>query len=215
MDTKTFKYTISKKMKLIKEKGCKCNRCGLNLLETPWLADFHHTDPSFKEFTISASSAGFKKLLKEADKCELVCCVCHRNLHFNIERFNEVKTELLTELDNRFIKDRYVGTEQDKQNILELHNKGYHINKISQELFGSNVQRNLVRRTLKKLGITPNEPKSLVDEINRDELIQMLKEKKTAKEIARHYGMSKGNLFIILNKLNITEFRTNGNRPKK
>ena len=214
MNINVFKYTMAKKLKLVKEKGCKCQRCGVDLFQTPWLADFHHIDPSFKEFTISASSAGFSKLLQEADKCELVCCVCHRNLHFNMERFNQVKTELYQNIDEMFLTDKYFGTDDDKRKIIELHNKGYCQTEICQELFSDNrKQRHLVRRTLKSAGLVPNKAKTLLNSVAKDEIEQMLKDKKTAKQIADHYGMSKGNLFILLNKLNITSYRTNGHRP--
>ena len=206
-----FKAGLCKKLKLMKSKEYLCNICKRNLYETPWLADFHHKDPSVKEFQLS-NGFSYKKNLKELEKCDLLCCMCHRNLHFNLSRFNSLKKEIYKDIDKRFEKDRYFGTEEDIKRILELHSKGYHQNRISQELFGSRTQRHLVRRTIKAHGLIPHKAPTQIDLVNKEEIIQMLKEKKKAKEIADYYGMSKANLFFIMNELKITEFRNNGNK---
>lgn len=68
-----------KKIKLIDYKGGKCvicgyNRCAGNLV-------FHHRDPNEKDFGISGMTVGYDKLLKEADKCALLCSNCHGEVH--------------------------------------------------------------------------------------------------------------------------------------
>lgn len=47
--------------------------------------DFHHTDPSKKDFGISSGgyTRSFEKIKDELDKCILVCANCHRELHYN------------------------------------------------------------------------------------------------------------------------------------
>ncbi len=58
----------------------KCNRCGFS--HTAAL-DFHHKDPGEKEFKISDIRHGSKeKILKEINKCEILCANCHRVHHY-------------------------------------------------------------------------------------------------------------------------------------
>ena len=69
------------KLKLVEDFGggckvCQYNRCIDNLI-------FHHLDPTKKDFAISSSgnTYSYNKLKKEADKCILLCCRCHGELH--------------------------------------------------------------------------------------------------------------------------------------
>ncbi len=68
------------KIKLIQYLGGKCKICGYNKL-IPSAYDFHHKDPSQKDFGISGKTISFEKLKKEADKCDLLCCRCHKEVH--------------------------------------------------------------------------------------------------------------------------------------
>lgn len=87
-----------KKLKL--HFGGKCSKCGYSkYLEC---LDFHHLDPSEKEFSLSDNRSGksFKKMLDEASKCALLCCRCHREEH--VENFGRMElsvssARLLTE----------------------------------------------------------------------------------------------------------------------
>lgn len=59
-----------------------CSRCGEN---HPATLDFHHSDPSEKEFDIhSAVSRGWGKqrILDEIERCEVLCANCHRKHHW-------------------------------------------------------------------------------------------------------------------------------------
>lgn len=68
------------KAALINHKGGRCERCGR--AGHPTIFDFHHKDPSKKEFSISERHGrGVESLLSEAEKCELLCCLCHRIEH--------------------------------------------------------------------------------------------------------------------------------------
>ena len=70
------------KRKLIIYKGGICITCGYDK-DYPSVYDFHHRDPAEKEFAISEGyQKGIEKLKKEADKCDLLCCRCHQELHF-------------------------------------------------------------------------------------------------------------------------------------
>jgi len=77
------KYNNERRYKLKKElveyKGGKCILCGYN--KSIKSLDFHHIDPSVKEFGISSSTHGLEKLKKEIEKCILVCKCCHVEIH--------------------------------------------------------------------------------------------------------------------------------------
>jgi hypothetical protein len=67
---------------LIRYKGGKCEKCGLEYNGTNrCVFDFHHT--SGKDFEISGNmmEKSLEKLKKEADKCLLLCSNCHRPKH--------------------------------------------------------------------------------------------------------------------------------------
>jgi len=73
---------IQRYRKLIETNNNKCNDCGLSNMPDGFF-DFHHEDPSKKEGSISAmlSSASFEKVLKELEKCVMLCPNCHRKRH--------------------------------------------------------------------------------------------------------------------------------------
>ena len=57
----------------------KCSRCS----ETDSVClDFHHCDPSQKEVNlIQMVTRGYKSVMKELNKCIVVCTNCHRKIH--------------------------------------------------------------------------------------------------------------------------------------
>ena len=62
--------------------GGECVRCGYG--EHPAALDFHHRDPSQKEFSIAdINRAGLsaENIQAEIDKCDLICANCHRIEH--------------------------------------------------------------------------------------------------------------------------------------
>ena len=68
------------KIRAIEYKGGKCCICGYDKYEGA--LDFHHLDPSKKDFALSAGRLRtFDSSKPELDKCVLVCSNCHRELH--------------------------------------------------------------------------------------------------------------------------------------
>ena len=56
-----------------------CAICGES---RPWVLDFHHVDPSQKDFEISASTSRTEgEIDAEVAKCVCVCSNCHRDFH--------------------------------------------------------------------------------------------------------------------------------------
>jgi hypothetical protein len=72
------------KEKLVKEFGGHCKICNYN--KCIGALEFHHLDPSKKEFGLSINGVTkkYKDMLKEAKKCILVCANCHRELEAGI-----------------------------------------------------------------------------------------------------------------------------------
>lgn len=61
-------------------KCIKCEITGINDIFA-----FHHRDESTKEFQIDARTCNgykYERLLKEADKCDLLCHNCHMEEHY-------------------------------------------------------------------------------------------------------------------------------------
>ena len=83
-------YQIKLKIKAVEYKGGKCEICGYNkVLEA---LEFHHIDPTQKEFTISAGvNKSWISIQPELDKCMLLCANCHREIHTNERQYDIVK----------------------------------------------------------------------------------------------------------------------------
>jgi hypothetical protein len=91
---KCRKLTSNDKIRKLKEKavaykGGKCEDCGV--VDLCCIYDFHHLDPSQKEFTISkVGNKSFDKIKAELDKCAMLCAVCHRKRHYYLSRDSEI-----------------------------------------------------------------------------------------------------------------------------
>lgn len=67
------------KDKAVAYKGGKCCRCGYDRCVRA--LDFHHVDPSKKDFAVSRVSKSWAVIKAELDKCILLCSNCHREFH--------------------------------------------------------------------------------------------------------------------------------------
>lgn len=67
------------KLKAVEYKGNKCYICGYSKCLAA--LDFHHRDPTKKDFAIAAKMTSFEQVRAELDKCDLLCANCHRELH--------------------------------------------------------------------------------------------------------------------------------------
>ena len=79
---------ISKQKEIRKEKRewinnikstLKCEKCDENHIA---VLDFHHIDSNEKEFEIAEHAFSKEKILKEIQKCMVLCSNCHRKLHW-------------------------------------------------------------------------------------------------------------------------------------
>ena len=85
------KYISSKKryrktkQKAVEYLGGRCNRCGYD--KCVEALEFHHKDPSTKDYDLSKGRGidtrkSFETLKTELDKCVLLCANCHREIHY-------------------------------------------------------------------------------------------------------------------------------------
>ena len=73
----------SMKLQAIKLLGGKCSNCGYDKCVDA--LEFHHTNPSVKEFKLgSGNTMSWKDYKKEVLKCILVCSNCHKEIHSEI-----------------------------------------------------------------------------------------------------------------------------------
>ena len=69
-----------RKDQLVEMLGGACSRCGYTGPSSAF--DFHHRDPSLKEFSINRGvTLSWSKIEKEIEKCDLLCANCHRIIH--------------------------------------------------------------------------------------------------------------------------------------
>ena len=93
---------LLRKIQLINEFGGKCQECGYN--KNIAALEFHHINPDEKEFQLDMrhlSNTNLEKLKEEADKCQLLCANCHREIHNPSLKMDEVE-----ELVNNEAKDK-------------------------------------------------------------------------------------------------------------
>lgn len=77
------------KEQIVNLKGKKCQNCGYdNCLAA---LDLHHINPTEKEISFNKSGLVLTdKIIKELDKCILLCSNCHREIHNNYLKIEEI-----------------------------------------------------------------------------------------------------------------------------
>ena len=75
-----------KKEKLVERFGGKCIVCGYK--KYAGALDFHHTDRKNKSFALSVKGLSYSwdSLVKEAEKCALVCKNCHTEIEAGLTK---------------------------------------------------------------------------------------------------------------------------------
>jgi len=79
---KVKQWRLKTKLRLLEAMGGKCVICNYSKCEGA--LDFHHIDPSTKEFALGAARGNIKswsRLVSEVKKCVILCCRCHREYH--------------------------------------------------------------------------------------------------------------------------------------
>ena len=86
--------------KIKEQKGGKCIRCGYD--KCLKALEFHHIDPTQKDFTISNDHFKLMDAMNEAKKCILICSNCHKEFHDNLWTIDELNLEKKEEVDLEF-----------------------------------------------------------------------------------------------------------------
>lgn len=83
-NAKTIQKSKDVKITMLEYKGNECAHCKLNVKDShPSVFEFHHTDPKTKHPNfIKIKSWKWEKIVKELDKCLLLCANCHRIEHY-------------------------------------------------------------------------------------------------------------------------------------
>lgn len=70
----------------------KCNKCGAEYPDEPYLFDFDHLDPNTKLATVSQlfNKGNWEKLKEEIEKCQILCVICHRRKTYGKNFENEL-----------------------------------------------------------------------------------------------------------------------------
>lgn len=79
------------KARAIEYKGGKCIQCGY--AKCPAALQFHHTDPTQKDFQISGHVKTWEKIRVELDKTILICSNCHFELHHEETEHRRISQE--------------------------------------------------------------------------------------------------------------------------
>lgn len=117
---KVKKWRKNTKLKIVKSMGGRCQICGYDKCVEG--LDLHHIDPSTKELgfgRIMANPKNIGKILIEVEKCILLCCRCHREVHSGITIIPENYFKLDISV---FVKARFSETKSNpkKKDIPEI-----------------------------------------------------------------------------------------------
>ena len=77
--------------KIKESRGGSCVRCGYN--KCLKALEFHHINPSQKDFTISNDHFRLQEAIKESKKCILICSNCHKELHDGLWDLKDLEKE--------------------------------------------------------------------------------------------------------------------------
>jgi hypothetical protein len=84
-----LKQAVNRRRKVVRQlalryKGNQCSICGYN--KCLQALEFHHLESNKKDFGISAKgyTRSWQMIIKELDKCVLLCANCHREVHEGI-----------------------------------------------------------------------------------------------------------------------------------
>ena len=110
----TYEYQkargLKRKMELIRLKGGSCEACGYKTNISA--LEFHHKDPSKKDMKLDLrrlANTKWETLLKEAEKCMLLCANHHREIH-NPDKEFQAMEELVKQYEKTIVSVRTKNT---------------------------------------------------------------------------------------------------------
>jgi len=127
---------LKEKMLEYKNVFC-CEKCGHEGSNYRSL-EFHHKNPSEKSFELFSEVWKVKKIkkkgieeiiLRELDKCEVICRNCHGIEHIDVEKFNTWESDIYEKIDSYKEANKI-----DKDLVLSMYNNGIRQIDIAKEL---------------------------------------------------------------------------------
>jgi len=113
--------SFSRKLKLLKLFGGKCSSCGYN--DNLSCLHFHHVlDKKFGLSSRNLAKNSWTNILREAEKCELLCACCHMKHHhpdYNIGIAGALVKDSMERKTKLSQKERSIGK---KLRLIALHN---------------------------------------------------------------------------------------------
>ena len=123
----TYEYQklrgLKRKLYLIDLRGSCCEKCGYN--KNLSALEFHHKEPGKKESQLDMrrlSNSSMKWILKEFDKCKILCANCHREEH------NPKLTISMTRLLSKTVVESILVSKDNKINKPKCCDCGIEIN---------------------------------------------------------------------------------------
>jgi hypothetical protein len=190
------KWINSTKEKLLKCMGDKCAVCQYDACKSA--LDFHHLDPSKKDFTLSTWKVkNWKKIIEEAKKCIILCARCHRELHAGYINLNNVKIVFDEDLCKQFTENPgYTKkVKWDEVDIVGLLKN----NSVKEICVLLNISETVLYKKMRELKIQKNKENISMDK----EKIQNLINDMPMVHVAKMFGITDNSLRKRCKKLGI------------
>jgi hypothetical protein len=201
-NSKVIAWRKEAKQKLIERFGGKCEICGYNRCARS--LHFHHIDPGMKVFGIAkgGNTKSWPRILKEAQKCVLLCSNCHGEIEDGMLNVSE-EIILRSEDDNWLLAD--ITSFYKKAGSQKSANKAQKRSKKQIKKTPNQTEKRVKRENKciecdKKIGLhslrclscsnkLPKPDSRKVERPQKEELEKMVWEMPTTK-IAQQYGVS-------------------------
>jgi len=203
---KKYKWNhLIKKLRFIIDFGGICKHCGKDLIDNPYDADFHHTDPTKKEFLPShVIKKSYDDAREEIEKCILLCSSCHRKEHMEWKDWRIYKDELIERAKKIHLKKATQKSKEDllihKEKIKELYLSGLSMHQISSQ---EGIPLSTVSYTIKKLKIK-RDNNGCEQKITKEEAMECFQKGMCIKDIAEKFNCNASTVFRKLEKCKAT-----------
>jgi len=188
-------YDESKKILLDIKSISGCEQCSYN--EYNGALDFHHLKDKDKNFNIgsirlceNSCDEVKEKILEEANKCIVLCANCHRDLHFDKEKFKKYKEDIYNKI-YKVYKEQL--SKSNKEEIVNLYNQGMLQSDIAKKF---NKNKSVICYIIKHTnGVIKQNKISLDKEI----IIKLYNDGMTQVEIAKKFQKCSKTIWRIIN----------------
>lgn len=151
-NTQTLLRQQKLKREAIEYKGGSCISC--NYDDYPGALDFHHLDPSKKDFSIGkVKHRSLNTIKSELDKCILLCSNCHREIHAGYIKYEKgliIKTNSDTLEWYVTVSDKHLKVKKDLEIIIQRYKNKETTKDIAKDY---NITSNYLLTILNKEGI--------------------------------------------------------------